>query len=699
MEQNDNGLSNERLTEQLMALTKRVYNLEQEVTTLKSQLNGGVALNKVPSKAPASYQQPVAVNGPKPQNVASVKAAPAVAAYQPPKTQPVVKKEKKNMESNIGKNLMGIFASLLILLSFVLFAAFAFPFLPDVAKVIILYVVSIAFAAFGLLKMNKKSSFNVLFTSFAGIGVSGFYVVSFIASFVFNIMNEFVLLAIIIVWLIVTGIISKYKSRMFMYICNIGLVIASFLVFVEWKDVLAGLIMYYVGAFLLYYMNKSEKLSKDFYWLIQIPVISLIYVFLYLDNMVALVIIAVLSTVFIVAPMFLYKVDDKNGAGFIFLNLLGSSVLFFAQYALYDEIDLWGTVIGVTLFLVVTVIAFIKYYENNKTYFYVPFFVFALSLLSLNVGVISDYVSMIPFAVIMIALGIVLKDSKIKYTGYFYYLLYIFEKPKLLNEYAYLIIATVAFIALVVLCIKKYSKAQKYILTFVTFALLVIWIDTFKLGGAIGFFAFAIVSILMNTKFYRINPITKLEEKSSVILGYVVNGLIILFGFIDFSASNELFIRYDGQVIVNNIITTAIYIAVLLAVCCINVVRLVNNKNNEMLFGIYNCLKLTILILIVLDKFDVMPMIISIIAILVAISCIVLGFVFKHKSFRIYGLVLTIVFVMKLCLVDITYDSPIFRPVGFFVAGILCFAISWIYAKLEKNTQVAVVEEKKEIEE
>ena len=66
------------------------------------------------------------------------------------------------------------------------------------------------------------------------------------------------------------------------------------------------------------------------------------------------------------------------------------------------------------------------------------------------------------------------------------------------------------------------------------------------------------------------------------------------------------------------------------------------------------------------------------VALIPFILFLALGFVKKDGWFRAAA------FAVKLICYTIV-DSNILRPVGFFVAGVLCFAISFIYSKLEKN--------------
>ncbi len=814
MEQNDNGLSNERLTEQLMLLTKRVYNLEQEVSVLRGQLNPNSVpvANKAPSVVePVKAAAPVVTKTVQPANYASVvsgqnaviSSAPAVKTPAPagspvPNVAPkAVKapKQKKNMESNIGKNLMGVIASLLILLSFVLFAVFAFPLVSDPIKLVILYAISIGFGAFGIFKMNKKSSFNALFMTFAGIGVSGFYVISLIGTLVFKVIPDLGLVALILLWLVATVIISKYKSRMFMYICNVGLLVSSFLMYTNWKEILVGLIMYYIGGIVLYFLNKTDKHGKDLFWIIQVPVMSLIFSMLYFDNLVALLIIAVAVGAFFVLQSYSYDFEGKKLSSIIASQVLTLVTIFVVDLNLTDKWDLLGAFISVLLMLAVTVFGYFKFGKQNKAVFTISVYAFAMSLITMNTGFveqylgfvifaipfvvlgyvlknyhmkyigfvnfllymaipatalnidtvvaigliayviifafvvlakmnhenqknfvftldtwilavfafalnrgfISDYVGVILFAVMFFACGMITNSKTMKYIGIFFSFLYMIEYPEMIPEYLGFIISVVAFAGLVVFLVKKYSVIDKYVLTVLANILVIRLTMVANMSDDWFMIFFAMISIFLNLKYFRVNPVTKAEEKASVIIGYIYNAIMIIMSLVLISIP-DVSLKVNGVVLLTGVPTLIINILIAIALVTINVSRLCNTSKHEMLYGIYTCLKLTIFLLVVLNRFHVVPMIISIIAIVVAIGCIVLGFTLKKKSFRIYGLVLTIVFVFKLCLVDISYDSNIMRPIGFFVAGILCLAISWIYSKIEKTT-IGTSEETVKIEE
>jgi uncharacterized membrane protein len=64
---------------------------------------------------------------------------------------------------------------------------------------------------------------------------------------------------------------------------------------------------------------------------------------------------------------------------------------------------------------------------------------------------------------------------------------------------------------------------------------------------------------------------------------------------------------------------------------------------------------------------------------------ILVGFGLAAKAIRMYGLVITNLSIMKLILLDITYNSVLEKAIGFFVCGLLCFFISFIYNRIDRN--------------
>ena len=69
---------------------------------------------------------------------------------------------------------------------------------------------------------------------------------------------------------------------------------------------------------------------------------------------------------------------------------------------------------------------------------------------------------------------------------------------------------------------------------------------------------------------------------------------------------------------------------------------------------------------------------------LIAIAAVVVGFGLGHKAVRVYGLVLSLVDVVSLVLFNIDYGNSLQLAGGIVLCGILCFVISFLYSRLSK---------------
>ena len=116
---------------------------------------------------------------------------------------------------------------------------------------------------------------------------------------------------------------------------------------------------------------------------------------------------------------------------------------------------------------------------------------------------------------------------------------------------------------------------------------------------------------------------------------------------------------------------------------CINSYNFI--KDREPMPSIYVGLKFTVLIMVILTSYDAANYVLSISAFILAIAFIVLGFVMDIKSLRIYGLVVSMLCVVKLVMIDITYDNTMGHALSFFISGVLCFVISAVYSLAEKK--------------
>ena len=98
----------------------------------------------------------------------------------------------------------------------------------------------------------------------------------------------------------------------------------------------------------------------------------------------------------------------------------------------------------------------------------------------------------------------------------------------------------------------------------------------------------------------------------------------------------------------------------------------------------YIGLKISFLIFIILEPFE-LNIIVNILELVWGIICIILGFRFEQKYLRIYGLLLSLIIVIKTVLIDMTYYNTTPKSINFIICGLLCFVISYIYNKIEQK--------------
>ncbi|MCR5103422.1 MAG: hypothetical protein K6B68_03075, partial [Eubacterium sp.] len=88
---------------------------------------------------------------------------------------------KENAEAVLGKNIMGIAASVLIFISFILFAMLLIPSLTDGMKMGLMFFVSISVTAIGLFKWFKNKE-SIFFISLGACGVGSIYISIFLCA-------------------------------------------------------------------------------------------------------------------------------------------------------------------------------------------------------------------------------------------------------------------------------------------------------------------------------------------------------------------------------------------------------------------------------------------------------------------------------------------------------------------------------------
>ena len=101
--------------------------------------------------------------------------------------------------------------------------------------------------------------------------------------------------------------------------------------------------------------------------------------------------------------------------------------------------------------------------------------------------------------------------------------------------------------------------------------------------------------------------------------------------------------------------------------------------------GVYFGLRLTVYLIAVLTAFEgVEGYVISCALLLLAIAAVLAGFPLRLAPLRVYGLCLAMFAVIKLLMIDVEHDNSMETVLCFLGAGVLCFAINFIYNHVKK---------------
>ena len=290
---------------------------------------------------------------------------------------------------------------------------------------------------------------------------------------------------------------------------------------------------------------------------------------------------------------------------------------------------------------------------------------------------------LIPVFAIVILLGAVIDNKWVRYAGYIWAAFFLTDvpgEPMTRIWYVGAAFGICAVLMALVLLIRRHWF-DKYAFSLLAMAYAGGLFYAFKryLWAAadvrfehmyLWFVVCAAISVLMNTELFRSED----EPKAGRVIGYIVNALCLVTGISMLATGWK-----------DNTLATVLLILSVLALSFVNIANLFKTSVSRDLLGVYTGLKFTFIAFALLARFHAVSYVVSIVCMVVAVAFIVAGFLATLKSLRIYGLVLTLLCIFKLIVFDIEYDSDVMRPAGFFIAGVLCFGISWIYSRLEKQ--------------
>lgn len=593
----------------------------------------------------------------------------------------------ESIESKIGKKLMGIAATILVIISLVLFGKLLSNVMTDSIKICLMFGISFIFTIFGIYKYKSATEkYQVLYSSIAGCGLCSIYISCLLSCFYFEIFSTATLNWILLVWLAITAVLAKYVCKMFLYICNIGLIIASFIAIGNHHTEF-GTIIYYLGMTTLFLTNRNKVFAKDCHYITQMHLLSMVYLFCNNRNDLTAVLIMAYNLASFVLTHYYYEKDSNkdiflNIANQTFLSINCTIVLFFNAFY---EVEPYQLAIVSFINSILTIMQYRKYNLKKHEIWLSSYYLTLFCTLFYCFGFISDYLSYMPICVLLLLLDHFFNNKHFRYSSFLFLLLSSEVFPKLLPAYTSFVF-TILFIAYYAYKYfrKSYFIADKLILSYLFFGSLFATFKAYQPSAFIIFVTLALLSIFFNSKLYRINYQTREEELATTIISYVYNAIILLYGLIMTATYDHEYVLSDTVTFSKGVVAT-ILIALTMTLSFVNIKHLFNSNVSKTFYGIYTGTKLLVVLFAIMYRLEAISLIVTLSTLAFAVICIAIGFRIEVKSLRLYGLVLNLIFILKLILFDIRYDSAILRPVGFLVAGVLCFVVSWLYSKLEKR--------------
>lgn len=719
------------LEEQVGRLTGRVYQLEKEVERLKAltadkaevpdaatsaEVRAQENLTQTESVSPISQstekpcetpvQQPVnAGNVPPVQYVANGQAPAGYRGNQvPPITaaQANMRQQQQNfrrspagrdsgsMEKAVGTKVMAIVASVLVFVSLILFGSLVFEYIPAIGKVGIMAAVSAIFAAVGLLRMKKESKYKVLFSAIAGSGVGGLYITILVAAFLIESIHLPVLLIMLGAWTLFVIILSKFMSRMFAYICYIGAAVTTVYFGFFGNESIIALIYFVASVVLLFVVNYTGSFFADAFFYIQLPVAAFGLSMFYENTGWVHPALAGLMAAVLCGHIFVYKYTKKDAAPMIvysILSLISMALLIsrFGELFAADFDYLYEIFAGVLI--LIAVIFGIRFYGKQRILYYPAFYGVAALLAVMEYSSFTEkYIGLAPLMLGLIIAGHIADNKHFKYVGFAYYILYAIKMDNVSGIQTLIVLGIMAITLACVFVMTKirYTMADKL----AVFAGALIMVCEIAARDYINhttvFILLAAISIVVNKKWFSQSPVDGGFELPSAIVSYIMNGIMMIWGsFMLMDCRHNLMIVKEIE---NSSLLMIMLVSLLtIGMFSMNTAELFKLGLPEALVGVYICLKFTWLVNAIMIRLDAAGYIVSLAGLALAIAFIVVGFMLHKRSFRLYGLILTMLCVFKLVIMDIEYNYDLLKPVSYLVAGVLCFGISWFYSRIEKK--------------
>lgn len=592
------------------------------------------------------------------------------------KIQPIPSRKKLiDLEKTFGTGIMGIVASVLVFISIIIFGTLLIPYLSEGMMVGLMFLISFAIAGVGyfLLTKNSTNKFNL---SLCACGVTAIAVSLFVTRILFGFIDNIIFLVLMSVWMAMMTYLCRKYNYIFRIIGEIGILMTCILGLVEisfsaeWYSYIVLVIVFGISALVFNFAKYRETYEKNTFS-------------------------HILHTIALIAFAIPFETLASNEEVFIFASFIMGLT--------------YACLVAMEFYIV------IKERVNNGILFYILSVIqmFAFSVVaSLTIGISDSSIYMLFSSIILLFLFST-KQTKFNlvgdicvnvmyFIGAFYFIgknnfgaiicvvplmLYGFYKHKKIFLYGGLVGISSIFL------VSEFNALGFLFWAFIPFVLFLFIArkEQDKIFTSIGYpwllfiFAYGFSEVLRPTDFTYLEINTMTFLMISLIHILIVKTKILN----DYSKVFEIVSSITTAILMIIAISTMYndFMTVLVTLFTV-ALFLMNSKKllaKSELWGYYIALKYTVLMLVILDVSWGLAIVYSICMLLFSLASILLGFLYNHKSFRIYGLLLSMISVFKLILFDVDGKSMAYNAFGFLICGLICFGISFVYNKIEQK--------------
>lgn len=626
---------------------------------------------------------------------------------------------KANLEDVFGRNLMGVFASVLIFIGMILFGMIVVPALSEKMKIFCMYLVSFSVTAAGVALM-KKSPRNKFFVSLAGLGVGGLFLSLMMSNVYFHLFGDLLTYILLLGWAAGTIVLSRFerkcsgagaKINVFGIIGQLGVMISvvmgcalcakeedsvKFFMLTAYHFIAVAAFHCGIGGLSrngdgVLVFSRNYRAQNHVFKLLTIWILVLSYI-LYIKTPNSSYAMMTMAEFLITLVLFLtaaadlwtaYKEEKTTGFGCAWYHgLMGayalSGVMLFLQYGAFrlPEILLSCALCAALLLLVESRAG------RYKAAAQIPLFLTAFLLLlgiRASAGILYILLGTIP----LMAVGAWRNNRTYFIAGtasvYLWAFGCFFVYPVTFQTAAAVTACTVAYLWFRNKTEERAVRIAGYPIillaaavifsTFLADALFPAGHGIRHLKGIAAFSIAGVFHIFMTRKH-------QFAGRNEKIMARVINALLMFLGC-DAISCHEI---------------PLLPIVIAVGVFTVNSGEILaeaeergGNDRRKYWVMAYIMLKYTILLMVILNSFDTPGFLISIALLVFAVVSVVSGFLKRKKGYRLYGLVLSMVSIFKLVMVDAGMEDTVTGAASFLLCGLLCFAISFLYNKIQKE--------------